>query len=118
MPDTVGCLIVSLNLYNNLMSWMLLLLSCLQMRKWSLGEVTKLAKSHSASVLKRLDSRWARLWCSAGYMYSAFDSSVRLVGGVGKDYAGENRNGYPTPKEKLKYTAGWGRTMPYATHRA
>lgn len=85
------------------MSWVLLLLSCLQMRKWGLGEVTKLAKSHSASMLKKLDSRCARLCCLAGCMYSAFKSFVRLRVGVASHHFGENKYvvSYPQGKAQM-----------------
>lgn len=102
MPDIVACFIISLDLSNNHMSWVLVL-SCLQMRKWRLGEVTNVAKSHSAIVLKRLDSRWARVCCSAGYMYSAFVPFVRFGVGLGKDHCGENKHilSYPQGKAQI-----------------
>lgn len=76
----------------------------------------KLAKNHSARKMKTgLDSRCARLCSSAGCIYSAFDSFVRLgfeswEWGVGTDHFGEN-------KTRPKYTAG-SSAEPCTTHRA
>lgn len=111
--------VISLNLYSNHMRWVLLL-SCLQMRKWRLWEVIKPAKSYPASVLKkRLGSRCAGLCFVAGCIYFCFWYLVFCEVGVRSwleiGHFGENRHILPYPKDKAPNTAGSRATLTQLT---